>query len=238
MTGGRGRKGAEVSVVEAKQAVRERIWALLEREQVVRVGAPRGIPSFAGADTAAERLAGLPEWEAAAVLKTVPDRAQEPVRRRALAAGKSVYLAVPRLAEPEPFRLLAPTEEDGWAGRPVGIPEMRPVDMVVCGSVAVDRRGARLGKGAGYADIEMALLREAGLLGEDTVIVTTVHELQVLDEEVPIAGHDFGVDVIVTPERTIRCPRRRRPDGVRRESLTAEQLATIPALSARYEDGR
>ena len=47
--------------------------------------------------------------------------------------------------------------------------------MVVCGSVAVNRRGARLGKGAGYSDIEVALLQEAGLIGPSTVIVTTVH---------------------------------------------------------------
>jgi NAD(P)-dependent dehydrogenase (short-subunit alcohol dehydrogenase family) len=36
---------------------------------------------------------------------------------------------------------------------------MRPVNLVVCGSVAVNRRGVRLGKGAGYSDIEVALLQ-------------------------------------------------------------------------------
>lgn len=51
--------------------------------------------------------------------------------------------------------------------------EMRPVDLIVCGSVAVDRRGARLGKGAGYFDIEMALLQEAGLIGPSTTTTTS-----------------------------------------------------------------
>jgi hypothetical protein len=38
----------------------------------------------------------------------------------------------------------------------------------------VNRTGARLGKGAGDSDIEIALLTGAGLIGPGTVIVTTV----------------------------------------------------------------
>ena len=85
----------------------------------------------------------------------------------------------------------------------ISISEMRMIDLVVCGSVAVNERGARLGKGAGYSGIELALLAEAGLLSERTIIATTVHELQVLDEDLPEQAHDFRVDVIVTPERII-----------------------------------
>jgi 5-formyltetrahydrofolate cyclo-ligase len=51
------------------------------------------------------------------------------------------------------------------AGSNPAVADMRPVDIVVCGSVAVNRQGARLGKGAGYSDIEVALLQEAGLIG-------------------------------------------------------------------------
>ena len=60
-------------VARAKQAVRERIWALLEREQVARFpGATGRIPNFAGAPAAA-RLASLPAWRAARVVKANPD---------------------------------------------------------------------------------------------------------------------------------------------------------------------
>jgi 5-formyltetrahydrofolate cyclo-ligase len=45
--------------------------------------------------------------------------------------------------------------------------------------VACDSRSARLVKGAGYSDIEFALLVKAGLVGAKTVVVTTVHDLQV-----------------------------------------------------------
>ncbi|HEX5810470.1 MAG TPA: hypothetical protein VFY38_00070 [Pseudonocardia sp.] len=41
----------------------------------------------------------------ARTLKANPDSAQLPVRLRALQDGRTVYMAVPRLAEPEPFSL-------------------------------------------------------------------------------------------------------------------------------------
>jgi DNA-binding MarR family transcriptional regulator len=71
------------------------------------------------------------------------------------------------------------------------------IDLVVTGSVAVNEKGARLGKGAGYADLEIALLVDAGLVTEQTTIATTVHELQVLGEEFPELPHDFRVDLLV-----------------------------------------
>ena len=120
-------------------------------------------------------------------MKAVPDRAQQPVRERALSDGKLLYMAVPRLAGDLPFYLLDPArlavppavaasrEGAARAAQKVGLRQMRPVQLVVCGSVAVNRTGARLGKGAGYSDIEVALLTEVGLIGRSTVIVTTVH---------------------------------------------------------------
>src|SRR5699024_2462094 len=90
---------------------------------------------------------------------------------------------------------------------------MWPVDAIVCGSVAANPSGVRIGKGAGYSDIEMALLAHAGLVTEETLVVTTVHDLQVIDEPIPEDGHDVSVDLIVTPTRTITCPHRRRPAG-------------------------
>lgn len=41
-------------------------------------------------------------------------------------------------------------------GRPIDIDDMEPVDLVVCGTVAVNRRGVRVG--GGYSDLELALL--------------------------------------------------------------------------------
>lgn len=178
---------------QAKQKIRERVWALLEQQRITEPGVRGYIPAFTGAGTAAALLAGLPEWQAAQVLMIVPDQAQAPVRERALHDGKILYMPVPRLAENPPFCLLDPARlttaasdaaywQNAVATAPrVVIGQMQPVDMVVCGSVAVNRSGTRLGKGAGYSDIEVALLTEAGLITPQTVIATTVHPLQVLD---------------------------------------------------------
>jgi 5-formyltetrahydrofolate cyclo-ligase len=117
--------------------------------------------------------------------------------------------------------------------RKVGVGELRPVDLIVCGSVAVNRQGARLGKGAGYSDIEVALLQEAGLIGPQTTIVTTVHSLQVVDDELPETEHDFSVDLIVTPDEVIACSPPRRPTGLIWEKLGEEKIAAIPVLAAR-----
>ncbi len=225
-----------------KQAIRERVWALLEKEQAAPVGVHGRIPTFYGADEAADRLASLPVWSAARVVKAVPDSAQLPVRVRALEAGKLVYMAVPRLAEAEPFYRLDPAAltvpaaeaaTKATAARVadrVGVNDMRPVDLIVCGSVAVNRHGARLGKGAGYSDIEVALLQEAGLIGPETTIVTTVHSLQVVDEDLPETNHDFSIDLIVTPDEVISCGPPRRPRGLVWKDLSAEKIASIPIL--------
>jgi 5-formyltetrahydrofolate cyclo-ligase len=112
---------------------------------------------------------------------------------------------------------------------------MRAIDVVICGSVAVNRSGARVGKGAGYSDLEVALLIEAGLVTEKTIIVAPVHQLQVVDEEIPETAHDFSVDLIITPDEVIECPDRRRPQGVIWEDLTAEKVAAIPVLATLAE---
>jgi 5-formyltetrahydrofolate cyclo-ligase len=225
----------------AKEAIRERVWALLEREGAARFPGARGrIPNFPGAEAAAERLAGLSAWRRAGVIKANPDAPQLPVRARALEEGKLVYMAVPRLRERRPFILLEPErlrprkaasiKGAASTGRPVRLEDMDPVDLVVCGSVAVDRRGARVGKGGGYSDLEFGLLVGAGLVGDDTTIVTTVHGLQVLDERLPETAHDFRVDRIVTPDEVIRCRRSRRPRGILWDHLDQRKIEAVPAL--------
>ena len=112
---------------------------------------------------------------------------------------------------------------------------MRAIDLVVVGSVAVNAKGARLGKGAGYSDVELGLLVEAGLVTERTTVCTTVHELQALDEELPELPHDFRVDVIATPERIIRCSEPQRPETLDWTGLSAGQIEAIPMLRARTD---
>ncbi|GAA3844094.1 5-formyltetrahydrofolate cyclo-ligase [Saccharothrix violaceirubra] len=232
------------TVDQAKQQARNRVWDLLERERAAPPGVHGRIPAFHGAEQAAERLAGLPQWRDAEVVKAVPDTAQQPVRAQALRDGKLLYMATSKLAHQYPFILLDPAalDPDDAAdrhtatriGRPVEVDTMRPVDLIVCGSVAVNRHGTRLGKGAGYSDIEVALLQEAGLIGRHTTIATTVHDLQVVDDDLPETHHDFSVDLIVTPTTVIACPDPRRPHGLHWDDLPPDKIAAIPALNARH----
>jgi 5-formyltetrahydrofolate cyclo-ligase len=234
-----------MDVQAGKRAVRERVWAALDQADAVDPpGATGHIPSFVGADLASHRLEELEVWLRARVVKANPDKAQLPVREAALREQKLLYMAAPRIATPEPFYLLDPAEVgvDAAASKraaevapTVGPPNMEPVDIVVCGTVAVDRRGVRIGKGAGFSDIEMGLLAEVGLLGPHTTIVTTVHQLQVVDDQLPETEHDFRVDLIVTPNEVIRCAPSPRPKGIIWEHLSSEKIRSIPTLAAMQE---
>ena len=116
---------------------------------------------------------------------------------------------------------------------PVDVADLEPVDLVVAGCVAVGEDGARLGKGGGFSDLELAVAAEAGLVDRSTVVVTTVHELQVRPAgTIPTTAHDIHVDVVVTPERVVECPRPRRyrAPRVRWDELTDEKVASIPLL--------
>lgn len=228
-----------------KQALRERIWRLLERRRVARFPLPLHdrIPNFAGAEAAAARLATLPEWQAARRIKCNPDAPQRAVRLWALREGKHVFVAVPRLRDARCFlhldparlggRLAAAATIKGAAalGTPVTPAGLGRIDLVVAGSVAVDRTGGRVGKGGGYSDLEYALARQLGRLDARTLVVTTVHDLQVVDDTIPMAAHDVPVDVVVTPTTAIRTERRHpRPRGIRWAELSPARLAAMPPL--------
>ena len=236
-----------VTSTDPKQELRERVWDVLQRCGASRFPGARGrISNFVGAEAAARLLTGIGAWNEATVVKANPDAPQLPVRAAALAAGKLLFMAVPRLRDAKPFIRLDPTTLSGpprthasirgasKAGEPVGIEQMPHIDLIVCGSVAVNRQGARVGKGGGFSDLEFALLTQAGLVNATTIVATTVHPLQVLDEPLPETKHDFRVDLIVTPGEVITIPKRlrRRPSGIIRSHLTPERIQEVPALQA------
>jgi 5-formyltetrahydrofolate cyclo-ligase len=232
-----------------KQALRERVWDDLEERGVARFPFPphHRIPNFAGADEAAERLAAEPEFAGADVLKANPDAPQLPVRRRALAAGKTVYVARPRLREADCFLELDPDrieDTDDAAtvssmdeyGEPVGPAEVAPVDLVVSGSVAVTADGVRVGKGEGYSDLEYAVLSAFDRVDADTPVATTVHERQVVEAAPAPEPHDVPMDLVVTSGRAVRTETPHdRPAGVDWSLLDEEDVAAMPVL-ARLRD--
>jgi 5-formyltetrahydrofolate cyclo-ligase len=240
--------------MDDKQTIRTRVWDSLQGQRVARFPGARGrIPNFVGAEAAARLLADTPEWRRARTVKSNPDSPQLPVRVAALADGKVVFMAVPRLRTKEPFLALDPAtltvppraaaSISGSAkhGRPAAVSDMPHVDLIVCGSVAVNRHGVRIGKGGGYSDLEFALLQEVKLVDDSTVIATTVHPLQLLDEDLPKTDHDFRVDLIVTPADVIRTPRTQtlahRPAGILWDLLDGGRIEEIPPLAALRRSG-
>ncbi len=226
-----------------KQAVRERVWDELERAGIARFPfPPHGrIPNYEGAEAAADRLAAHPAFADAETVKCNPDAPQRPVRRRVLEAGKTLFVAVPRLREAACFLELDPAtvddvddattisgaDEYGRPRRPDDLPE---IDCVVAGSVAVKADGHRIGKGEGYSDLEFALLREFDRAADDTPVATTVHERQVVDDAPSPAGHDVPLDLIATPERVIETDTGAKPAGIDWDALDAEKRDEIPIL--------
>lgn len=237
----------KIANTSLKQALRERIWALLEKEGVARFPGARGrIPNFVGAESCAGYLAKIEPWRRARAIKANPDSPQTVIRRHALEEGKIVYMAVPRLREEKcflelhPRRIPSPSKAASIRGasqygHPVGVKEMHRIDLIVCGSVVVNLRGQRLGKGGGYSDLEFALVREAGLISDATPILTTVHPLQIVEEELPWCPHDIPVDYIITPNEVIRTtPVQPRPSGILWEFLREEKIEAIPLLKLRW----
>lgn len=229
----------------SKQEIREAAWCGLREAGAARFPGVEGrIPNFVGAENAARRLAETEEWRGAEVLKCNPDSPQLPVRRLALEEGKIMYMAVPRLADPDPFWRLDPDEltvepHDAASikgasrhGRPVSLDEMEEIDLIVCGCVAVERSGARLGKGGGYSDLEFAIATESRLIDNETAIATTVHPSQIFDVgTIPMTDHDFPLDLIVTPREVIRTRTTLdRPAGVIEEHLEQSKREAIPVL--------
>ena len=235
--------------MKSKDAIREEVWALLQENKVARFpGAQGRIPNFIGAEACARVLANSSFWKNAKVLKVNPDSPQRAIRQKALEEGKTIYMAVPRLQSEKPFIELNPkklkcsphaaSSIKGAAkyGRPVTLKEVRKIDLVVCGSVAVDRNGGRVGKGGGYSDLEFALLTEEGKISHDTPIITSVHSLQIQDEQLPMTEHDIPLSAIVTPENIIEQKTTyKRPKGIYWKLLPQEKIGEIPVLKARKE---
>jgi len=227
-----------------KQSLRETVWDDLEESGAARFPfPPHGrIPNFAGADDAAQALAETDAWQAADTVKANPDAPQLPVRRAAMRAGKTVYMAVPRLTDERCFLRLDPDEvpdiDDATTvggsaehGVQVSPDEMPTIDLIVSGSVAVSERGARIGKGEGYSDLEYAVLRELDLVDAATPVVTTVHETQIRDHD-HVDAHDVPMDLVVTPERIIETETPYdHPSGIDWDALSDERIAEIPVLA-------
>ena len=233
--------------MKTKEELREEVWHALQKQKVARFPGAKGrIPNFIGAEACARVIAQIPFWKKAKVLKANPDSPQRAIRQKAMEEGKIIYMAVPRLHSDKPFIELDPKKLKCSAyvassikgaakfGRLVNLKEVRKIELIVCGSVAVNRKGARVGKGGGYSDLEFALLTEERRIDRHTPIVTSVHPLQIVNEQIPMTEHDIPLNAIATPDEIIEIKSPLpRPKGIYWDMLPPEKIEAIPVLQKR-----
>lgn len=190
-----------------KDNIRQHVWERLEREGIAAFPRPcfGRIPNFVGNEAATVRLLELPEFRAAHCVFSAPDYALKRARDLVLERGKVLAVATPHMRsflEIHPSDKPISTSIKGLFKH--GVPLATSVDLIVQGSVAVDSRGNRLGKGKGYGDKEIAYLRERELAKPDVKVVTVVHEVQIVaDLSALVDENDVPVDYILTPGRVI-----------------------------------
>lgn len=196
-----------------KDLLRMKIWDFLDDSNLIRGSqSARGrIPNFQGAEEAALNLQMTEDWHKSETIFCSPDSAQREVRENALVDGKTLIMASPKLRDG--YLLLEPDKiqsQEKLASTIKGafkfgenVLKFPTVDLVVEGSVAVDNKGHRLGKGGGYGDQEISHLLMVGAIDEATPRATTIHESQLV-EKVPMEPHDQKLNLIVTPQSVIR----------------------------------
>ena len=124
------------------------------------------IPNFLGSDDAADRLASLPEFKSANMIKVNPDTPQRRVSHQVLQGGKTLLTPQPRLRTgffqtlkrgsgnislDVPTEALTSSKGAAKYGTPIDLYEQYTVDLVVVGSSAVcPTTGKRVGKGTSF----------------------------------------------------------------------------------------
>jgi 5-formyltetrahydrofolate cyclo-ligase len=227
-----------------KKKIRETIWNLMEEKNIASFPRPvfGRIPNFKGAEKAAKLLLNCDFFNKAEVVKVNPDSPQQPVRELVLINGKKLIMPTPRIKEgfillepsnisPKFYKKASTIRGAFEFGRKVHPKDLPNIDLIVLGAVAVSvKNGARIGKGEGYGELEYGILIEYGKISNDVIIITTVHEIQLV-EDIPVEDFDVSVDYIITPERVIKVIEKHpRPKGIIWNLLNEEKINEIPLL--------
>jgi 5-formyltetrahydrofolate cyclo-ligase len=227
-----------------RDELRNNVWRVMEERGIARFPRPvfGRIPNFVGAENAAMRLVNDDLFKRARVVKVNPDSPQRPVREAVLRYGKVLIMPTPRISKgflllnpkriPSSLYPVASTISGAFRyGEYVEPEEIPEVDLVVTGSTVVSIYGERLGKGEGYSELEYGILIEYGKLSPEVPIVTTVHDVQVINQHIPLEPWDFTVDYIYTPTKVLKSQGVRvRPKGILWDYLSEEKLREIPLL--------
>ncbi|KAK2854104.1 hypothetical protein Q5P01_006765 [Channa striata] len=231
----------------SKWDIRRKVWDYIEENNLANFPRPvhNRIPNFKGAFTACARVSELQAFAQTVEVKVDPDKPLEGARLAVLQAHKTLLVPTPRLrsglfnkivppqgANKEQLHICSSSQGVKDFSVPVGLDAKVKVDLVVVGSVAVSETGLRIGKGEGYADLEYGMMASMGAVDESTVVVTIVHDCQVVDISEELSeSHDLTVDYILTPTRVIKTNcKLPKPQGIIWTKLDIEKLEKIPIL--------
>lgn len=194
--------------MKSKEEIRKEIWEYMEKNNLISFPKPcyGRIPNFIGSEKAARKLYQIKEFLKAQGVFSAPDGVLKEARRITLKEGKSLIVALPHI---EGYLEIKGKE---LADKAITIKNFKKygkkpetfIEIFIQGSVAVDLKGNRLGKGKGYGDKEYYDLKNMGLL-KKPLVITIVHDCQILEDFSYLREpHDIKVDVILTPTRIIR----------------------------------
>ncbi len=231
-------------IQKEKQKLREFVWSEMKKAGITRKPGPEDtIPNFIGAEKAARRVTRLMFWHTVRVLTCNADAPQQALRHSVLEKGKLLYMAAPELSRQKCFFELHPQKigrKFDFAstvpgafkvGAPIDPKDMRKPNCFVVGSVAVNGKGQRVGNGGGFSDILYALAKQAGLIDDSTPVLTTVHPLQIVENDILMTEHDIPVDYIVSPDTIIETKHSlNKPEGIYWDYLDDEKIEAVPVL--------
>jgi len=236
-------------VDKGKDWIREKVW-----RKLIKVAKPDSrfhwnfaefIPDFKGSERCADQIRSMDVYVNAEVVFITPDNCLQKLREYAIMDGKKIimptygikrgFLILHRGLVPEGKEDFASTLDGADIyGKPVTLLQLKnmgKVDLLVTGASAVNMKGVRYGKGHGYFDLEWAMLREIGVVGEETPIIAVIHDCQLVEESIEASPYDTIVDYIITPSRTIKVENRPpKPRGIDWNKLPQDFIREIPPL--------
>jgi len=185
----------------SKEEVRKYVWNLLKENKVCLFPCEGHIPNFLGVEETIKKILDLNEYKKAKRIFISPDTPQRYLLKYAI-KDKEVYMATPRLKNGfcRVEKYYSSLKDIIKNSKIVGynIPE---IDFALIGSVVVDLKGNRIGKGGGFGDKEIKILRDKN---PDIFVATNVHDLQVFDDlSYLMEEHDQKIDMIITPKKII-----------------------------------
>ena len=194
-------------IFKDKDQIRYHIWDLMQKKKIAIFPLPphRRIPNFKDARIAATKIKRLPQYQSSNCIFTAPDSVLRPLRDQILREKKILAYATPHMKEMKMIKSQDNRLDTSIRGLiQKGERLKEKVDIAVVGSVAVDFKGNRLGKGSGYADQEIQFLRSHDLTSADFKIGTLVHSIQLIpDLSMFMEPHDIPVDFILTEKELL-----------------------------------